>query len=261
MILLALMGSSDKLNARMKATESLMRLYASAKECEALYKKAGLPLPKEVALLSSFGEEESKAERQAEKPALISIPPPYPPMEKGWLSVELTQCLPTTVVRAVLRQAILSMPVAEVIAKLHELGVKVTEGAVANIGTRLDEDGIIKRDAEGWRLASGTSATQMIDGRLHGPVEAFEPADIANHRREAELAYLAEYSPISRSQLISLLQRSDWVMAPVNVFLVKADLQRLEAKKLIRRDKPDDPQNWDWVLVKKRGGGQLKLAK
>jgi hypothetical protein len=151
------------------------------------------------------------------------------------------------------------IPVQQIIQRLRELDVKVSDGAVGNIGTRLQEDAVIERTEDGWHLLDGAAAAVIAGGRLTGPPAAFEPSDLAAHRREAELAYFAEYGPLSRAQLITLLQQSEWVVAPVNVFLVKADLQRLEAAKLIRRAKPDDPRNWDWVMVKKRG--QLKLAK
>ena len=252
------MASNDKLVARMKAIESLSRLYAVAEECKALHRKAGLPLPKELALLAAWGEDETKAEEQQSKRALLTIPPPVPPMEKGWLSIPFANGMPITIIPAVLRDSSEAVPVADLRQTLRSLGVSASEGSIDNIGTKLDKAQIIWRSAAGWRLREPNRAAIVSGGRLHGPPEVFQPPELAAHRREAGLAYFEQYGTLSRSQLIRLLQDSDWVVATINLFLVKADLAALQSEKRIRRSKPDDPRNWDWELAKKKG--QLRLA-
>jgi hypothetical protein len=143
-------------------------------------------------------------------------------------------------------------------ARLHQLGVDPTEGSIHNIGTRLDEAGVIVRSAAGWQLLRREKVARVSGGRVMGQPEAFQAMEIAAHRREAEMAYFQAYGRLSRSQLIALLQQSDWVSAPVNVNLLRADLQALQSAKLIHRVKSDDPTNWDWELSRKKG--QLKLA-
>lgn len=251
------MGPRDKLAARVKAIESLQRLYLAADECGKLHLKAGMPLPKEVSLLMTWGEEEARAEEQAAKPALLSIQPPFPVPEKGWISVSLEDCQPVTIAPAVLRDDA-PLTVGELTDKVRALGVGTSEGSIANIATKLVAAGTIERSASGLRLASAALTAKIVGGRLWGPAEVFQDSDVAAHRREAVLAYLQTYGKLSRAQIITLLQQSDWVNAPINMYLVKADLQALQAKKLARRAKSDDPRNWDWELIKKRG--QLKLA-
>lgn len=258
MTLIPSLMATDKLAARMKATESLMRLYAAAEECTRLYRRAGLPVPREVALLTTWGDDEARREEQAEKRQLLTIPPPMLVMERGWLSIDLASALPITVVPALLRDNPDPLPVKDVRDRLLGLGIAATEGSIDNIGTKLDHAKIIRRTMAGWQLIEPSQAAVLSAGRLHGPKNVFQLQEIAAHRREAELEYLREYGTLSRSQLIDLLQQSEWVVAPVNVFLVKADLLALQSQKQIRRVKSDNPRNFDWELVKKKG--QLRLA-
>jgi hypothetical protein len=245
------MGTTDKLAARIKATESLMQLYAFAKECKSLHLKAGLPVPREVSLLMTWGEDEAKAESGESKRTLLTIPPPFPVGEKGWISVDLAEAMPITIVPAILRDYSEPLPESDVVALVEKLGIKATEGSIQNIGTKLDAKGIIERSESGWRLLDADRAARIAGGRLLGPPSVFQLQEIAAHRRDAEISYLQEYGKLSRSQLISLLQQSDWVNAPVNEFLVKADLLALKAAKRVQRAKSDNPRSWEWELRRK----------
>lgn len=95
----------------------------------------------------------------------------------------------------------------------------------------------------------------LFEGRLWGPANIFQKYEIADHRREAILWLLQKFPGQQIVQIVERLQDCEWVRAPKNKDLVKADMQILEKDGLVERR----GNTRKWQLVEGKGQPQLKL--
>jgi hypothetical protein len=255
------MDALQKLQAMQAASQSLNDVYTAALRCGQLHTEAGMALPEPIRRLIDAPptvEPEAKApNRPSPGPAHRPISAPYgSPADPAWISIPPSRAVPQTVVPAVLDEAGRSMPLQQIVDRLRQLGVPFREGSLSNVGTRLKAAGVIAFTDAGWTLADDAVAI-LRDGRLWGPPSLFQPQELAAHRREAIAVALRTYGRLGRAEIIDVLKRSTWVKAPMNVHLVKADLDAMESAGIARQN----PQDWTWELAKQENGQpKLKLA-
>ena len=146
-------------------------------------------------------------------------------------SVEAT---PTSVVLAILqRDGVRAKDVAD---RVGVLLPEVSSGSVANIGSRLDKTGVIRRESGEWRLVNRDSTPVLYQGRLWGPEKVFGKTELASHRRDAIPHVLTEFKGgLQVLQILERLMACAWVHAPLNKDLLKEDVNALLNDKKIRR--------------------------
>src|SRR5687767_4872442 len=116
-----------------------MDLYEQAERSADLHKKAGQPLPPPIQALvdAVLGRDALEAKAQA-KPKLNRRPItcPFPILREGWISVAVVNAMPQTMVPTLLAQAGRPVAQAALLEQIHSFGIEVTDGALANVGTR-----------------------------------------------------------------------------------------------------------------------------
>jgi hypothetical protein len=230
-----------QIGAEREAIESLMVLYTQAEKCKELYEKAGMALPE--ALQRFLGMSESTAKSTSQKNPKVGIQIPSPERrnvpesaDRDWISVDLKDASPTSVMLAILRQADVPMRARDVNAGVTEIFPDVLSGTIANAGTRLQGEGVIERGDEGWRLLRPEIAGVIHEGTLWGPASIFGKHESAAHRRYAIQHVLRQFSAgLQIVQIVEHLGACSWVHAPVNKDLLKADMAALSAEGKVRR--------------------------
>ena len=217
--------SLDWLELETTAQRAYLDLVEKVRECRVHYENAGLPVPPRIL---RFLDDEAPA---APVPSVV-IPPPTAPRRPvqaraDWFWLPTGSAMPTTLVRAVLRDG--PQPVRTLVARVTELrGSDVNAGVIANIGTRLAESNEITRDKGQWALANPDAAPILLEGNVWGSKDMFEPYDLAEHRRNC-IVHVLKAHP-DGLQIISinrLLERCDWVHAPLSKDVVKTDMGTL----------------------------------
>src|SRR2546426_522059 len=173
-------------------------------------------------------------------PRGIVIPPPQlsRPSIAGadWLSVDIAQVTPTTVVPAVLRQQKGHSRLKDLQGLVLKILPNVSGGSVTNTLSRLRAAGIINRSDDGWFLVKPEAAAVLYDGRLWGPQGVFQKTEIASHRRDVILHVLERFpSGLQVLQVVEQLRACDWLHAPLNKDLVKDDMEALLKARKVRR--------------------------
>lgn len=231
--------STDRVSVEQEAFQAMADMIAQAKRAKDLFDRAGMPLPPTLKRLLGLSEDVAKTQR-----GVIIPPPAFDSRPAGWaqewISVELGDATPLTVVPAVLQGRKSAIRVKDLVETVTQLLPSVSGGSVTNTLARLKVAGIIDRDEAGggWLIKRPDSAAVIHDGKLWGPSRVFQKTEVASHRREAILHVLGQFtSGLQILQLVEHLQACQWLHAPLNKDLVKEDLKVLAspAKRKIRR--------------------------
>lgn len=260
---------SGRLAARAKATQSLFELYQKAQECAELHEAAGLPVPGEVQGMLTGGEEIEKPRKSGTAAvglrSLAVLPTLYPTIPEDLASIPLQEAQPATLIAALIQQA-QPVPRADLVRLAQERGIVLTDAAVWRVVPRLVDAGIIEMDALKRYSSTGNSVAAAIDeetNRLFGPPEVFQAVELATHRREAIVAFLRQYQPMLKSELVDLVERTPWLHASAHPSLIKGDLEMLRVAGIARRrENRTEPNLWAWELVEPKAQPEraLKLA-
>jgi hypothetical protein len=231
---------SEQLKAETQAFQSLTELLQKAEDCRRLFDLAHMALPEPLKRILAVGGNANSNGSARSRPTLV-IPPPDvhskpPEASPDWIFIQADQVTTTALVLAVIREAKRPIRHKEIIARVTKLSPNLPSGSISNVGTRLFGK-IIDRAKEGWTLIDETSAPVLHNGWVWGPAPIFDKQDLAAHRRDAVLHLLGCNSGgLQLVQIVEQLRNCDWVKAPVNKDLLKADLDVLaEAGKIKRR--------------------------
>lgn len=234
-----------------KATAAFLKLMEDAEVCRLLHVEAGLRLP--VRLAAMF-QPDYRDDGNASS-AAIAIPRPPPPSQPprgataGWIYLRIADAQETSLVLAVLARN-KGTSASMTIQMVQALRPNVNTGTIANIGSRLEQEGIIRRDADGWWLVSTDHSFEFTREHIWGPPCAFQKQELATYRRMVILHILGLSADGQQvSQLTKILEKHcPWFSddIPVTKFLVKADMAALSAKKLVK--KISGSQKWALIL-------------
>jgi hypothetical protein len=232
--------SSDRIDAERQAITSLMELYEQADKCRKLYERAELTLPE--ALQRFLGMSEQAAKQSVNRPMGNTVKIPEPAKKDGpdgansdWVSIDAASASATAIALAVLRGAGAAVRPKDLFQRVTDVLPGVPSGTLANIGTRLGGD-VIARGEDGWRLSKPEMAGILYAGRLWAPLSILTKQELAAHRREAIFHVLKHFpTGLQTVQLVEQLQNCEWVHAPVNKDLLKADMEALAQDGKVRR--------------------------
>jgi hypothetical protein len=195
------------------------------------YEAAGMAVPPRVML---FLHGEASPEKAAAEGPTMTIQPPAPPLlppeaSDSWIWIPVGQLAPLTLVRGVLRRAEQPLPREAVVEAVTKVKPGVNPGSIANIGTRLSEQGVITRSEAGWQLVNPESAPVLYRDHAWGKSGmVFEPVDLANQRRNCVIHLLTAVSGgLQVIQIVKFLENKPWVHGPVTKDLIKTDMQTL----------------------------------
>ena len=229
--------SIDQITAEQEALQSLMKLLEQAKRCQLLYQRAHMSLPEPLRRVLGMSGNGTGA---APPPSGVNIPaPPTPPAPVGvkpdWIWIPQESATPTSVLLALLRASKAPIRAKEAIAEVQEILPNVSRGTINNIASRLGGKKI-DRNKDGWRLINPESSGILHERYLWGPREFFQHYELAVHRRNAILYLLGFFqSGLQSGQILEQLRNCEWVHAPMNKDLLKADLEELDKEEKIRR--------------------------
>jgi len=240
----------EDLQLQIEATQSYLRLLNEAQDCRKLHLRAGMPLPRLLALMF---------ENNTQGPMQMSLGISGPdidssrlstkPPEAGedWISLKVEEASPTTIALAVLREHYgVPLRARELANLVTEASPQTVSGSIYNLLNRLSEEGLVdEAEDNGWRIRNRDAAGILSGAYLWGPPERFTKTDLAAHRREAIMHLLKTNRYLQVMQIVSKLRDWPWVKAPINKDLLKADMQVLEEKGLVRRI--GDSRNWELV--------------
>ena len=231
------MSGPSRFQIETQATKALLDLLQQAEETRILFENANMALPEP---LKRFLDLDASAGDRGTTPT-VQISPPRRAREPGearddWVSIAVADASPKSLVLAILRGADGALRAKEIASRVQAVSSDVSGGTIANIGTKLDESGVIERSVHGWELIETDEAGILLDGYLWAPAASLSSQELAAHRREAIL-YLLSGTQVGfqATQLEEQLRNCGWVQAPVNKDQLKADLKVLAAEKKIRR--------------------------
>lgn len=246
---------SDRFSKESEAVAAYAKLMADAEACKRLYEDAGEPLPRRLAVM--FDPENTRDASKTGSSLMAEIPrPPRPkkPWPRGateeWIYFPITEAQETSLVLAVLSPQ-MAIPVSEIIARVQALrpDVTVNKGSIANIGSRLKQEGTIRYEHTGWILTHGEQTPEILDEYIWGTPDMFQKQELAAYRRLVILHVLRSVSDgLQVSQLTRTIEEQcPWLSdaIPVTKFLVKVDIGILAEKKLVR--KIGGSQKWGLV--------------
>ena len=227
-----------------------LRLLDAARDVRARAERGGFAVPK--GLRSLLGEDITGAA------AGVHVPPMPAPagapigLKNDWIWVPINHSSTQirTVIKGILRTVGESMPVKRIIEVMKSLrpSLPVSEGAVANLGTILERDGVISRGAEGWLLTAMDLAPELDPdgGYLYGPVEMVLTEEIAWFRRAAICHVLGQMpGGLQAMQIVEHLAALEWVPGPKGKDIVKMDLEALKDEERVARTAGHSKK---WVL-------------
>ena len=223
---------SNNLNAEMEATLKLAEFLDMAKKCEQLYTRANMALPEPLKRV--LGVNGTGTSTRVVIPAPQS---PRAPLEaqSDWIWILVKDATATSIVLAILRAAKEPVKAKDVATCVTGILPNALSGSIFNVGTRLDGKKIRRTD-EGWVLLRPEYGGVIVDGYLWGPADVFQKTELATHRREAIIHLLNSFEGgLQTRQIVEQLHRCTWVHAPINKDLLKADLEILDEKGLIKR--------------------------
>jgi hypothetical protein len=222
----------------------LVDLLEKAEETRRVYQSLRLPLPDALRrLIGSNGTDEAGGAASGFK-----LPAMPPEAADDWTWIPLAESSPGTLVRALLHVATGPLKSKELYEQINAMGINASLGTVSNAAVRLETQEIIRRDVGGgWVIAKPDQAGIISEGHMWGPQSIFTAQELAAHRREAIIQLLRKWSGgLQMVQLTEQLRQLDWLRAPVNKDLVKADLDRLQGENKVRRALGHSRK---WVLV------------
>jgi hypothetical protein len=138
------------------------------------------------------------------------------------------------------------MPVKQIVADMLAHGLVVNKGSVANIGTRLQERGVITRPkGQGWTLMDSSRAPVLNGKYAWGDPEMFIAQELAARRREAIVHVLRHFRDgLQNMQILTQLEGCTWLKTPLTKDLVKMDMLDLQHDVKVRRG-----SSRKWTLV------------
>ncbi len=214
---------------------SLLDLMEQAEECRKLFERANMALPEP--LMRFLGIADSTG---APVVSRVVIPPPdrtpRPPEARAdWIWIHEEAVSPGVLTLAILR-AESPMRSRDIAKRVQSIQPSVNRGTIANLGTKLDAEGVIGRSEQGWWLANQDSAGVLFQRYVWGPAEIFGKYDLAAHRREA-IRHLLSLTPggLQTSQIIEQLRTCTWMKAPLSKEMVQDDIELLAGQNVIRR--------------------------
>jgi hypothetical protein len=227
--------SNDRMGAEQRALRGLLQLMEQADECRKLYERANMALPEPLKRILGISDSSG-----ARAQSVQISPPPEPgprPAEAtaDWLWIDARSATPTVLVLALLRVRS-PRPVREVIEGVQQILPDAVKGSINNIGTRLDNDGLISRDDEGWWLIDPDSAGILSGNHIWGPPSVFGKPELASHRRDAITHLLgAIRGGLQAVQILEHLKTCSWLQAPLAKELIQDDIELLAQQGKIRK--------------------------
>jgi hypothetical protein len=223
-----------------RALESLTKLVNAANECRVLFDEAGMDYPAPLRRMLGEGEIAGHGPGNGGPPRLRINPPASASrpagVPDGWICVPLKELLAQTVALGVLRAASEPLPTRSVTAAIRDRGLDVSEGSVANIGTRLEKDGVIRRSREGWSLANVAKAPILNGSYAWGSLDVFMPQELAARRREAIIHVLSHFgNGLQTAQILTQLAGCSWLRTPLSKDMLKMDMEDLQKEGRVRR--------------------------
>lgn len=230
-----------------EALTALTRLMADAETCKRLHEEAGLPLPRPLAVLFDVGQplDSSNANPPAPAPASALAIPRLPRPKRlprgvteDWIHLPIEEVQETSLVLSALN-TYMSVAPSEIIKRVQALRPEANTGTIANIGSRLEKERIIRRDHDGWILVDRKCTIEITDKYIWGPPDVFQKQELAAYRRMVILHVLRSWSDgLQVAQITRILEYNcEWLSdaIPVTKFLVKVDIEVLAARKLVKR--------------------------
>jgi hypothetical protein len=129
----------------------------------------------------------------------IRVDPPSTPhrptgVPTDWIYVPIAALNVQTFVLGLLRDATGPVPVQQIIAEARERLPEVSDGTIANIGTRLEAQGAISRSkGEGWILKDESRAPLLSGKYAWGASDMFAVHELAARRREMIVYLLGRF--------------------------------------------------------------------
>ncbi len=225
--------SADLFNAEQEALRSLMELLDQAKKTRALYERAHMTFPEPLKRVLGMNGAGGQG-------AVSHIPAPDVPVpaeaKPDWAWVRQEVAAPTSIGLAVLREGGGPIRAKDVVERVLEILPNTSRGSIANLGTRLEEEDVIRRTDDGWELKKQEAAPIFNQGYVWGPETIFTKQELASHRRDAIL-YTLSFFPtgLQTVQIVDELRKCSWVHAPINKDLVKDDMAILASQRKVRR--------------------------
>jgi hypothetical protein len=237
--------------AEIEATKSLLALQEAAERCREAYGRANMALPEPLKRFFGLSDRPSPEKTKRTVIPELDLPRPTNSMP-DWLPVPLDSATPTSVALAILRSnGGGPLRAGLVTEKVLDLLPNSTKGSVANAGTKMDEEGLIERTDEGWKLKNLDAAPTIFEGYVWGPVATFTRQEVAAYRRLVVLHLLRlAQAGLQTSQIIEQLKQCAWMLAPANKEIVQADIETLQSEKKIRRRGASKK----WELMPEKGG-------
>jgi hypothetical protein len=128
---------------------------------------------------------------------------------------------------------------------VNEILPNAVGGSIYNLLNRLEQEGYVDKDEDGWWLLPKGKTVILSGGFIWSLPEHLSKQDLAAHRREAIMFILRNERYLQLTEIVEQLHGWHWVKAPVNKDLLKLDLQVLETEGLIRRI--GNTRNWEAV--------------
>jgi hypothetical protein len=241
---------SADIQSEIQAVSSYLRILNEAQECRRFYERAGIPLP--MPLLRLLGE--AVAATPHEQLALKINSPDVdssrlatrpPEATKDWVSIKAKDASPTTIALAILRDQSEPLRAKEIANLVTSFSPNTVGGSIYNLLNRLAESGDVVNGSDGWILANTGAAGYLSGDYLWAPRLSLTKADLAAHRREAIVHILRNESSMQIMEIVEKLHQWEWVKAPINKDLLKADMPVLEEQGLVRRIA--NTRNWEAV--------------
>lgn len=245
----------DRIQAETEALQSLVQLYAQAKQCKQLYERAHMMPPEPLRRFLDIPPEEHKPAPIATK---LTVEIPRPEHKRPgqatdeWVWVSVLDCRPTVLIPAIMENANEPLRAVDIVKLVvGALNGTVAPGSVYNAVARLKQQEVIEKNEDGvWQLLQPEMAGVIYQGFVWGPAKVFLKEELAAHRREAILHILSYFSAgLELVQIVEQLQNCRWMKAPANKDLLKADIQVLEADRKIKRR--GHTRKWELVPTEK----------
>jgi len=118
---------------------------------------------------------------------------------------------------------------------VRKLKPDVVDGSIYNLLARYRGTFLLQTD-DGWKLGDPESAAVIYNGAAWGPPRVFQKYELAAHRREIIL-HLLKLHPggLMTMQIVNLLEGSNHCKAPINKYLLKADMEILQKARRVKR--------------------------
>ena len=219
-----------------EAYAKLSEWLRQADQLRLMFEQARSPLPDVLQRLTRSNGYAPAAASGATSDFKVQRPPDVDP---DWIWIDLKEVTPGTLALALLRESEAGMTARELQQKMRELGMDVSLGTIANVGTRAYENGYITRDDDGrWTLEQKERAGVLREDLVWAPPSTLQMQEAASYRRHA-IVHLLKQNPVGlqQMQIVAQLRQQELVPSsiPVNKSLVKADLEAMDGSRVSRR--------------------------